>query len=217
MEFVQQYGLTWNKFYKRMVNSMEDRKICVHNGVLKITDPTIAKIEGNTLELNSSVFEVLSNNDSKKTNTLVYNNKKAIVLCGRGNTGKSTTLKLVAEKLISNGAKTICVSVSTKGKDAVVLLEFNGKKIGIVSAGDTAPVIKDGVEKIRASNANVDVFILSSRSKGETKKFISSECYDRIIIWLDRHAVKVDGNSLIEASLRDKANEKQSEEIISLI
>ena len=89
---------------------------------------------------------------------------KFIVLVGKDNTGKTTTLKKVIDELIAKGAKIVndpafnkfgsCVTSASQlpvsaQNEITILLEYKNKRIGITTYGDTEDVL----------NTKIDLFI----------------------------------------------------------
>lgn len=86
---------------------------------------------------------------------------KFIVLVGKDNTGKTTTLKGVIDELIAKGAKIIDnkglhkfgshVSLSSQlpmsaQNETTILLEYNNESIGITTYGDTDSVLQNKID-----------------------------------------------------------------------
>ena len=107
---------------------------------------------------------------------------KEIVLCGAHDSGKTTTINKIVEKLIGKGYKHSVEPykhhVKDEGKipDIVCLLEKNNKYILVISLGDkVGSIISDYVEADNKLNEkNLTIFsdnvhlIVAARSEGKT-------------------------------------------------
>jgi len=181
-------------------------------------DSDEAKVEDHVLSFDSSVSTIIEpNKDGKNTHTLVIKKPLIIVLSGRGNTGKTTTLRKVVDKLMDFGAVPICGPYYKNKDDVFIGLKFGKTTIAIATEGDMSTEINKGIELLHSCTIIYYVYILASRSKGETRNCISSKFHGQTIIRLDRQAVTVDNDSVLESKLRNQVNEQQSDFIISLI
>ena len=93
-----------------------------------------------------------------------------IKLRGIGNSGKTTTLKLLIQEVINQGAKQLArgAIVDSPGDEAAEL-EFNGKKIGIITAGDYPQYYRDGLDML---NNDCDILVFACRTSGKTTDWI---------------------------------------------
>ena len=98
---------------------------------------------------------------------------RIIALQGQGNTGKTTTLKLLIEKILSNGHKLIAPNLSElttmlKGKgDAWAVFTVENKQVGITTRGDFEQAIICDFGQIM-KYGNCDVFVCAIRTSGGT-------------------------------------------------
>lgn len=139
---------------------------------------------------------------------------KCYVLYGRANVGKTTSLGLVIEKLVANGAKEIKgvdISLFNSSDDRRILLEYKGKLIGITTRGDTRKALEKDFD---AFKRELDLFVCACRTKGETCDFIKEYFSD--IVWMK----KIHTNNNYSFSIQkyiDKMNEIQAMMIIEEI
>lgn len=98
---------------------------------------------------------------------------QVILISGYQNSGKTTTCKLLKEKILDQGGKVIADNLSAVGNEeneveVQAILELDGKIYGISSIGDNAEQVKKGCDFILEKNNQypVDYFFFTSRSKG---------------------------------------------------
>lgn len=103
---------------------------------------------------------------------------KIIALRGEPNCGKTTTLGIVYGKMLNEGFLQVGGMYQNLGNnDFLDVLEYNGKKIGIVSQGDYARSCKGSVsvqkhlENLRCLGANI---VLCACTTGTTKNRIQN-------------------------------------------
>ena len=109
---------------------------------------------------------------------------KCLVLYGKANVGKTTSLKLVIKKLLTKGAieaKGAYASGSNFSDDRRIILEYKGKVLGITTRGDTKVALE---EDFAAFEEGLDLFICACRTKGETCDFIKNHFSD--IVWMKK-------------------------------
>ncbi|MDI5950274.1 hypothetical protein [Flavobacterium yafengii] len=84
-----------------------------------------------------------------------------IVLEGFSNTGKTTTIGILYNLLLSNGG--ISTNKQALGRDpndfSDIVINYKNLKIGIFSMGDNSTAISQGI--VNFNNQNCDVFICS--------------------------------------------------------
>ena len=102
---------------------------------------------------------------------------RIICLKGRRNSGKTTSLKMLYELLKPNAEK---ITDFSDGNDIIAVLSIRGKKIAIISAGDTKTDIENGFNKVKLSEP--DCVICASHVKGETLNFVRAMSED--IYWI---------------------------------
>lgn len=69
-------------------------------------------------------------------------------LRGRGNSGKSTTIRLLHGLLNQNGYQIVSTTFNPQGGDFRTVFTKNGKLIGITSSGDTFDLVHDNLEAL---------------------------------------------------------------------
>ena len=140
---------------------------------------------------------------------------KTICLYGISNSGKTTTLALLAKNIdILANSKIICGTLPFDEKDFRVVFELNGLKIGIGSEGDTPHHVKENLEKL--ISAKCDIIVIAARSKGGTHREIYKICENHEILWLRQRDIyrelntnplkKVDKNNLLKLSNQQTAD-----------
>ena len=108
---------------------------------------------------------------------------KTICLFGISNSGKTTTLGLLA--------KTICQKKFTKiifgempigEKDFLVGFDFDGIKMGIGSEGDGPDAVEKNLSRLISESC--DIMIITARSKGGTHHVVYNYCNEHELVWI---------------------------------
>ena len=137
-----------------------------------------------------------------------------IALRGPGTTGKTTTLKIVFEKLKAKGFQKDLEEDLGNG-DFLWVLEKGGRKVGLVTQGDYAQreySVKKHLSKLESAGCDTAICACTT---GESKS--------RIQRWIDSYAIqdyvdktKVDDESLHRESLCREANAADAEKVMAL-
>lgn len=69
-------------------------------------------------------------------------------LRGRGNSGKSTTIRLLHSLFVQNGYQIFSTTFNPQGGDFRTIFTKKGKLIGITSSGDTFDLVHDNLEAL---------------------------------------------------------------------
>lgn len=132
-----------------------------------------------------------------------------IVLKGDGNVGKTETINIVYQLMLSNGYTQVAGYLEDLGKDDFVDVLYNGsQKIGIVSQGDYAIgtySVKNHL--IRLQNAGCDKAICAC-TNGKPKIINAINGYIHTIINKTKEP---------DASLQEIENKKSAQKIISYL
>ena len=140
-----------------------------------------------------------------------------IVLWGRGNSGKTHTLNIVLLKLYKiYGACISYGSLPSKiGEDSCVILEYRGKRIGVITKGDNDQLLKNSYDTLPF---DCDIYIWASRTKGNTCKYIEKHEKCKGIIWHEKWAVteRITKTGVVDY-LQNKVNDIQADGIIDTI
>lgn len=78
-----------------------------------------------------------------------------IALRGRGNSGKSTTIRLLYDLLLQNGYQIISSNFNAASGDFIAVFSKNGKTVGVTSSGDTYNLVHDRLNELINSNCNI--------------------------------------------------------------
>lgn len=137
-----------------------------------------------------------------------------IALRGSDNSGKTTTLKIVFEKLKEDGFQLKSEEDLLNG-DFLCVLEKDGRKVGLVTHGDYAGggySVKNHLSKLESAGCDTAICACTT---GESKS--------RIQRWIDSYAIqdyvdktKVDDESLHRESLCREANAADAEKVMAL-
>ena len=141
---------------------------------------------------------------------------KVIVLWGKGDRGKTTTLNLLIKKLLPLSSKTLAGKISCSiTENSWIVLEYNGKTIGIITAGDDAKSLDDYFSEITTP---CDIYVCASRTKGSSCKYIENRFSGHIIMWQEKCSItEWSGTTAALKNLQDDANEKQACGLIDAI
>lgn len=145
------------------------------------------------------------------TKALSKSEKSIIGLWGTSNVGKSQTIKAVYSKLIKkypNYKYHPSYTAILNQVDISVVIEINGKIIGIESQGD--PKSRLFVSLPIFVKLKCDIILCATRTRGKTVKAVEKYQNDYGIIW--EHKVTSTRNSEIETD-----NEEMARKILRLI
>lgn len=101
-------------------------------------------------------------------------NRVVITLCGSSNTGKTTTLKNVIDKLERKYKVNDVEGEFFVANDRLVTVDIDGVKVGISTGGDRGKGVKDCITKLL--NKGCNIIITATRSKGATVKVVNTFC-----------------------------------------
>lgn len=90
--------------------------------------------------------------------------KKMIVLFGRGNIGKTSTLCLLQDLLCGN-------PLGTQKRDCRKVIEYRNRKVAIASWGDNGDEARRNVEFFKSHE--YDIAVTAARTRGATQEIIS--------------------------------------------
>jgi hypothetical protein len=110
--------------------------------------------------------------------------KKAVIgLRGKGNVGKSQTIKK-AYKILKSRHKTATEEYLIDGADVRVVLTIKGVKIGIESQGDPGSRLEESL--LLFVNVKCTVIICATRTRGQTVSAVESLQPDYKVIWIEQ-------------------------------
>ena len=95
-----------------------------------------------------------------------------IALKGRGNSGKTQTIKAVFKNLNTKYPNAIITNLKPNTIDIKIIMDINGTKVGIESQGDPDSRLKQSLSDF--SNANCDIIICATRTSGMTVNWVNS-------------------------------------------
>jgi hypothetical protein len=87
---------------------------------------------------------------------------RILALSGKGNSGKTTTIRLLPNILRSHGYHSVPGSQISHGNDFSEIFENGNRKIGVTSAGDSYDLVHDRLQDLM--DANCDDYICACRS-----------------------------------------------------
>ena len=143
------------------------------------------------------------NNITSHMPTSITNKTKLVVIKGKGNSGKTTTIWLTYLELLNRGAKVLSFSGTYGGNpwtapivlpaanaryDFVAELLWNDKRIVLISQGDVYTYVVAELQKVLATEP--DFIVCASRSQNRVNStwelFVNKYTnliYDRICFW----------------------------------
>jgi len=74
--------------------------------------------------------------------------KKIFALRGKGNSGKTATIRILHDLLLKNGFQLINSNFSINGWDFYSIFQKNNKLIGITSSGDTFDLVFNNLDNL---------------------------------------------------------------------
>jgi predicted kinase len=119
---------------------------------------------------------------------------KVICFRGKSNTGKSTIIKKILNEVYN-------IKLIPDKRDFSLIFEYNRKKIGICSYGDTLDALKKYLKPL--INANCDIIICACHTKGGTLRFIMRE-FSSLVRFIECKRVEKDR---LNDKIRNKVNE----------
>lgn len=140
---------------------------------------------------------------------------KIIVLFGTASKGKTQTLNLVINRLCCNfDASVVLGNFSGNIKvDSCMVLDYLGKRIGIVTNGDNDEVLNKGFEKLPD---DCDLYICASRTKGSSCDYIRRKKSN--IVWIEKWCITTEKCKINNIEfLQRKTNDIQALGIIEII
>lgn len=151
------------------------------------------------------------------------NNSKAIVLWGRENTGKTTTLNLLVYKLINIGANVLFGNFSRTvlinnylTENHYAVFEYDSKKIAVITAGDNDKTLDDYFSKI---DCDCDIYVCACRTKGCSCNYIKTLFSENNILWIEKYSVTGNSKNIFPClkAFQYCANETQAGDILKII
>lgn len=125
---------------------------------------------------------------------------RIIVLCGRGNLGKTRTLRMVIDKL--NGE-----SISYATRDTKTICHYNDQTIAIATKGDNAAELRANVSYFNSHPC--DIAITAARSRGGTHDVIKAYAQETgaEVVWIYKR-VEIGEENAVNLKWAEKVIEK---------
>lgn len=125
---------------------------------------------------------------------------RIIVLCGRGNLGKTRTLRMVIDKL--NGE-----SISYATRDTKTICHYNDQTIAIATKGDNAAELRANVSYFKSNPC--DIAITAARSRGGTHDVIKAYAQETgaEVMWIYKR-VEIGEENAVNLKWAEKVMEK---------
>ena len=139
--------------------------------------------------------------------------KTVIALYGTSNSGKSSTAKLVIDKLDKyNSIEQVRKKTRGNGHDLNVIFKSNTIKIGIETEGDPGTPLEKRLSEL--SSVGCDIIICTCRTYGKTVEAVKSACKNYDIVWTLQDKLESDRD---ESDLRQISNEIKADFLINII
>ncbi|WP_321308182.1 hypothetical protein [Marinifilum fragile] len=126
--------------------------------------------------------------------------KNILTIWGGAEQGKSATIKNLIPLFETNFPKAK-VNWLIKGYDIKLIIEIEGKKIGVESQGDPNSRLKSSITDF-AKDDNCDLIICASRTRGETVKIIKDVAkeYNYNLTWATNYRSSTNQSTLNQMS-----------------
>lgn len=118
-------------------------------------------------------------------------------LQGKGNSGKTETIKNVFQSLQVKYPSAVMNVLSNNTIDIKVIININGTKVGIESQGDPNSRLQQSLQDF--SNANCDIIICACRTSGMTVQWINSHSNQYTITFIQQRYATTNNQSLINS------------------
>ena len=141
---------------------------------------------------------------------------KVIALQGKGNCGKTTTLREL-QKLIGSTATSVYKenNLSTLN-DAWEVFEYQGKIVGITTRGDVKYLIEQDYKAMINAAGELDVFVCAVHSYGQTVQYAKTLAGEDVFLKISKSIV--DTNDKINEQLWiDMVNNSQVQILLNVI
>lgn len=177
------------------------------------------KLAGSLLETRKNVDKVVNGLYIYKNNFargVIMKKQTVIVLQGKGEMGKSTTLRKLIEILEKGNAEKIGKPEKERRKDDTwAVFDYNDRIIGITTSGDNEDELKPVIEYELPENC--DIIVCAARTKGSSVDYINNHFKKDLIIWLGRFSATSDNKDFNMDELQKSTNEWQAEKIKDII
>ena len=132
-------------------------------------------------------------------------NKTIIGIYGRANEGKSSSIKLVCQKILRDYPNTSVPEEVNYSGDIFVIINLGSIRIGIESQGDpkSRMISEDTIRKL--AEAKCDIIICATRTGGETVKKVDTiaDEFDYHTLWLSSFWSPSLNNNVLNDQLSD--------------
>ncbi len=136
--------------------------------------------------------------------------KLVIAVSGVSDVGKTTSIRLLYEQLKNNHSHSMIFENYRKDADFIVVLEINGKKVGIDSRGDKKHLLMESLYTLIVEYDCQIIVCACHMEKSLTRQLVNR--LDR-----QKYDVKFIEKTAVTDAMRDKSNEKTANEILGLI
>jgi len=141
-----------------------------------------------------------------------------LILQNKSNSGKTKTLKLLADILIAKGGNTRILKGKLEEKhNFVIEIIYQGRTIIIISMGDNHELEEEYSLSFRESN-DIDIIFGASRTSGITTRIIKKYATEKNfnIIWTSSYQYR-DKKNVNEKQIQNTLNNTRAQELFNLI
>ena len=118
---------------------------------------------------------------------------KIIVLWGKHDSGKTTTIKFLRDILLKRGVNETKI---VDEYDFISVFYFQDKKVGVISGGDTKEILTGNFGELPN---DCDIIICPSRTKGGTVQYLEELVFSqKDLIWVKKAEIKNNGKYSVE-------------------
>lgn len=155
---------------------------------------------------------------TKNCKGVFSDNQKIISLYGRSQKGKSTTLKLLMDKMLTNAFAAKSRNINTKAKDTLGVFEYvnahNEKKlIGVTTRGDDCYALADDFSRLGLC----DLYVCASRTKGCSLRWLEKRTKNGFLLRLSKATTFSRGVKPLPAFSEDIINDWQAEKLLEIV
>lgn len=114
--------------------------------------------------------------------------KKIYALYGAHDTGKTTTLRALGQRMAAVAKPSRAIPASG---DFATQFVIKGVRVAIISAGDSKMQITKGLDALN-TDGDFDILFCAARTRGQTTDFLSSYFKGQTLRWI--HHLYIEGN-----------------------
>jgi len=149
---------------------------------------------------------------------------KIIALRGEINSGKTRTLNKLIKKIIPLSSNLHRCPTDTdydnEKVDRWVVLEYEGRTIAIITAGDGEKVLEKNFNEIQDYNKQIDLYICPTHSREGTIHYVENMFGKKFVLWVRKLDIWRPVEDLEDSRvdlLQNEYNERQAFDLLNII